>query len=219
MVTDTRLPELVKQLGRPHAQAVWDAGLSAIGQIDDIVRRHEIDCGFGWVEGYLHLPADGTSPKAAEKLEEEAELASELGFDADLPGRSAPGRHAGRSLRRAGADPSAPVPGGPRQGAGRGGRRHPRAHRGHRLQLEPAIAHGQRAPRDLRRPRDRHSQPARGHRRHHRGRAVPDEALAVHQLCGGGAYTERRGAGRALVGHRRPVPIPPRRAAPRPTIW
>lgn len=82
MVTDTRLPDLVKQLGRPHAQAVWDAGLSAIGQIDDIVRRHEIDCGFGWVEGYLHLPADGTSPKAAEKLKEEAELASELGFDA-----------------------------------------------------------------------------------------------------------------------------------------
>ena len=27
MVTDTRLPELVKRFGNPHAQAVWDAGL------------------------------------------------------------------------------------------------------------------------------------------------------------------------------------------------
>src|SRR5262245_39468862 len=33
MVTDTRLPTLVKQFGRTHAQAVWDAGLAAIDQI------------------------------------------------------------------------------------------------------------------------------------------------------------------------------------------
>ena len=38
MVTDTRLSELVKEFGRTHAQAVWDAGLAAIAQIDDIVR-------------------------------------------------------------------------------------------------------------------------------------------------------------------------------------
>ena len=82
MVTDTRLPDLVKQLGRPHAQAVWDAGLAGIAQMEEIVRRHGIDCDFGWVEGYLHLPADETKAKAAEKLKEEAELAAELGFDA-----------------------------------------------------------------------------------------------------------------------------------------
>ena len=40
MVTDTRFHDLVKQLGRDHAQAVWDAGISAIAQIDDIVREH-----------------------------------------------------------------------------------------------------------------------------------------------------------------------------------
>ena len=34
MVTDTRLRELVDSLGREHAQAVWDAGLAAIHQID-----------------------------------------------------------------------------------------------------------------------------------------------------------------------------------------
>src|SRR5690349_24593417 len=48
MVTDTRFSDLVDQLGRDHAQAVWDAGLAAIGRIDQLVRQHEIDCGFGW---------------------------------------------------------------------------------------------------------------------------------------------------------------------------
>src|SRR3954470_13142755 len=43
MVTDTRLSELVKRFGRNHAQAVWDAGLAAIAQIDDIVRANGID--------------------------------------------------------------------------------------------------------------------------------------------------------------------------------
>ena len=84
MVTDTRLPDLVRQLGRPHAQAVWDAGLAAIAEIDEIVRRHEIECGFGWVEGYLHLPPVERNAKAAEKLKEEAGLAAELGFDASF---------------------------------------------------------------------------------------------------------------------------------------
>ena len=57
MVTDTRLSDLADQFGRSHAQAVWDAGLAAIARIDEIVRQHEIDCGFDWVEGYLHLRA------------------------------------------------------------------------------------------------------------------------------------------------------------------
>jgi glycine/D-amino acid oxidase-like deaminating enzyme len=37
MVTDLRLAELVDRFGRNHAQAVWDAGLAAIAQIDTIV--------------------------------------------------------------------------------------------------------------------------------------------------------------------------------------
>jgi glycine/D-amino acid oxidase-like deaminating enzyme/nitrite reductase/ring-hydroxylating ferredoxin subunit len=82
MVTDTRLTELVEQLGRSHAQAVWDAGLAAIARIDDIVRRHEIECGFGWIEGYLHLPRGEARPKEVERLRRDAELAAELGFDA-----------------------------------------------------------------------------------------------------------------------------------------
>ena len=82
MVTDTRFHELVKQLGRPHAQAVWDAGLYAIARIDEIVREHEIDCGFDWVEGYLHLPRDESNRKETETLKQDVDLASDLGFDA-----------------------------------------------------------------------------------------------------------------------------------------
>jgi glycine/D-amino acid oxidase-like deaminating enzyme/nitrite reductase/ring-hydroxylating ferredoxin subunit len=82
MVTDTRLSDLADQLGRSHAQAVWDAGLAAIARIDDVVRQHEIDCAFGWVEGYLHLPPGDTQSRDVERLKRDAELAAELGFDA-----------------------------------------------------------------------------------------------------------------------------------------
>lgn len=82
MVTDRRLSDLANQLGRSHAQAVWDAGLAAIARIDDIVRQHEIDCGFDWVEGYLHLPQGETGAQDVASLKRDAELAAELGFDA-----------------------------------------------------------------------------------------------------------------------------------------
>jgi glycine/D-amino acid oxidase-like deaminating enzyme/nitrite reductase/ring-hydroxylating ferredoxin subunit len=96
MVTDDRLSELVRRFGRDHAQAVWDAGLAAISQIDTVVRAHAIDCAFEWVEGYLHAPIgeDGNTDEAS-ALEEDAKLASELGFDAtfvkDVPLVGGPG--------------------------------------------------------------------------------------------------------------------------------
>jgi glycine/D-amino acid oxidase-like deaminating enzyme len=83
MVTDTRLSDLVKGFGRTHAQAVWDAGLAAIAAIDDIVREHDIDAGFEWVDGYLHAPPDDDTSEASEKLKADATLAGELGFDAE----------------------------------------------------------------------------------------------------------------------------------------
>jgi len=83
MVTDTRLSDLVKGFGRTHAQAVWDAGLAAIAKIDDIVREHDIDAGFEWVNGYLHSPLDDDASDAAAELEADATLAGELGFDAE----------------------------------------------------------------------------------------------------------------------------------------
>jgi glycine/D-amino acid oxidase-like deaminating enzyme/nitrite reductase/ring-hydroxylating ferredoxin subunit len=81
MVTDTRLSELARKLGRDHARAVWDGGLAAIAQIDQIVRERQIDAGFAWVDGYLHAPIDGDPDPEA--LRGEAAAASDLGFDAE----------------------------------------------------------------------------------------------------------------------------------------
>jgi glycine/D-amino acid oxidase-like deaminating enzyme/nitrite reductase/ring-hydroxylating ferredoxin subunit len=83
MVTDTRLTELVKALGRTHAQAVWDAGLAAIATIDDIAREYGIDAGFERVDGYLHAPRNDDARDASEGLRTDATLAGELGFDAE----------------------------------------------------------------------------------------------------------------------------------------
>ena len=83
MVTDGRLSDLVNGFGRTHAQAVWDAGLAAIATIDDIVRTHAIDAEFEWVDGYLHAPSGEDPGEHAEHLKTDAQLAGELGFDAE----------------------------------------------------------------------------------------------------------------------------------------
>ena len=83
MVTDTRMTELVKRFGRNHAQAVWDAGLAAIATIDEVVREHAIDAGFEWVDGYLHAPLNDETSQEPERLQEDATLARDLGFDAE----------------------------------------------------------------------------------------------------------------------------------------
>ena len=84
MVTDVRISELVKTFGRDHAQAAWDAGLAAIWQIDSNIRELQIDCDFNWVPGYLHAPRDPSKQKEEVDFAEEAKIASELGFDAQL---------------------------------------------------------------------------------------------------------------------------------------
>jgi len=83
MVIDTRLKELVKTFGRDHAQATWDAGLTAIAQIEEIATEEEIICDFARVPGHLHAPREPALGEAA-SLEEEASLAHELGFDAEF---------------------------------------------------------------------------------------------------------------------------------------
>jgi len=95
MVTDTRLSELSRTCGATHAQAIWDAGLAAIAEIATIVREHQIACDFEWVSGYLHAPR-GRSDRQVEKVfEDEARLAGEMGFDAqvvnDVPFVGGPG--------------------------------------------------------------------------------------------------------------------------------
>lgn len=86
-VVDTDLPTLTRTFGDDHAQAVWDAGLAAIDQIDTIARANEIACDFRWVPGYRHVPFDAEPHVRArdlEALEAEAALARELGFDIEM---------------------------------------------------------------------------------------------------------------------------------------
>jgi glycine/D-amino acid oxidase-like deaminating enzyme/nitrite reductase/ring-hydroxylating ferredoxin subunit len=81
-VTDLRLHELVKNFGRDHAQAVWDAGAAAIDQIEEIAATEKIDCEFTRVPGYLHDPVEGGTKDEGRTLREDATLANEFGFDA-----------------------------------------------------------------------------------------------------------------------------------------
>ena len=80
-VTDLELGELVKYFGRDHARAAWDAGLAAIEQIDRIVHDEDIDCEWTWVAGYKHAVPGGTSDER-KALQQEAETAADLGFEA-----------------------------------------------------------------------------------------------------------------------------------------
>src|SRR5688572_14458552 len=67
-VTDLRIGELVKNFGRDHARAAWDAGLAAINQIYQTIETESIACEFAWVPGYLHAPLTGGAPDEAENL-------------------------------------------------------------------------------------------------------------------------------------------------------
>jgi glycine/D-amino acid oxidase-like deaminating enzyme/nitrite reductase/ring-hydroxylating ferredoxin subunit len=80
-VTDSDLTSLVNDFGRDHAQAVWDAGLAAIAEIDTIVENESIDCHWAWVPGYKFAALTGDAQKEADRLRKEAAVARELGFD------------------------------------------------------------------------------------------------------------------------------------------
>ena len=81
-VTDTPLSTLADRFGREHATAAWDAGLAALHAVHSHVQAEAIACDFAWVPGYLHAAsADDTAQ--AERLEREAALGDELGFDTE----------------------------------------------------------------------------------------------------------------------------------------
>jgi len=81
-VTDQRFHEMVKDFGRDHARATWDAGAAAIDEIERIVREEKIDCDFSRVTGYLHAPRSGGKTDERPNLKKDAKLANELGFNA-----------------------------------------------------------------------------------------------------------------------------------------
>ena len=85
MVTDAWLQRARRPFGRDHAQAVWDAGLAAIAQIDAIVARrgHRRATSSGCPAICTRRSATRRSRRdVAEAFREEAALAAELGFDA-----------------------------------------------------------------------------------------------------------------------------------------
>jgi glycine/D-amino acid oxidase-like deaminating enzyme/nitrite reductase/ring-hydroxylating ferredoxin subunit len=86
-VTDTPLAELVSTWGRDHAQATWEAGWAAIDQIERTVTTEGIACEFKWVPGYLHLSPQARGAerdRSIRSLQQDAETAEDLGFDAEL---------------------------------------------------------------------------------------------------------------------------------------
>ena len=62
-VTDAPLETLVKNVGRDHAQATWDAGACAVDEIERIVRAENIDCEFSRVPGFMHASVFGEGSK------------------------------------------------------------------------------------------------------------------------------------------------------------
>jgi glycine/D-amino acid oxidase-like deaminating enzyme/nitrite reductase/ring-hydroxylating ferredoxin subunit len=86
-VIDTDLTTLASTLGNARARAVWDAGLAAIDQIESLIEECDIQCGFRRVPGYHHAAVDAdddTVAKEAERLQAEAALATELGFNVEV---------------------------------------------------------------------------------------------------------------------------------------
>lgn len=83
MVTDLQLNELVKNFGQEVARAVWDAGHIAIDQIESHIEVEDIECDFKRVPGYLHEAIEGEGA-TRDELEEVADLARELGFEASF---------------------------------------------------------------------------------------------------------------------------------------
>ncbi len=81
-VTDKRLSELVKTFGKDHAQAAWEAGQAAMEQIGANVEEEQIHCAFAVVPGYLHAPWKDIPADESQRLQEDAALAVEMGFDA-----------------------------------------------------------------------------------------------------------------------------------------
>jgi glycine/D-amino acid oxidase-like deaminating enzyme/nitrite reductase/ring-hydroxylating ferredoxin subunit len=82
-VMDDRLSELVDRFGKERARMAWEGHVAAINTIESIARREGINCHFQRVPGFLMSPITQDATKEdVESLEQEAELARELGFDA-----------------------------------------------------------------------------------------------------------------------------------------
>lgn len=79
-ITDRRLTQLAKELGRDSAALVWHAGYHAIDRIEQIIKEEKISCGFRRVPAFLCAALYGKQDETA-SLDQEAALARAMGFD------------------------------------------------------------------------------------------------------------------------------------------
>ena len=89
-VTDTRVTELVKQLGQEAARLFWEGGATAIEQIAALVGRTGTECEFRWVNGYLHAPLDEKlDERERDRLRSDADWAAKLYREGRAPSAEA----------------------------------------------------------------------------------------------------------------------------------
>lgn len=93
-VIDLALHELSSTFGRETAKLVWEGGTAAVNTIEQIGRTVNAECEFRRVPGFRHLPV-GADDDGVEALQEECDLANDLGFAAtflnDVPRIGQPG--------------------------------------------------------------------------------------------------------------------------------
>jgi len=80
-VTDIGLSEMVSRFGRDAARRVWQGGATAIDLIETNASNRSIACGFQRVPGFLCAPFVDADDHRKD-LQEQADLAAELGFAA-----------------------------------------------------------------------------------------------------------------------------------------
>jgi len=80
-ITDLRLSKLLHKLGKDHAQAVLDAGFSAIDTLETICENESIECHFTRVPGFLHASLTDIKDESRE-FDSEMKAAEELGIEA-----------------------------------------------------------------------------------------------------------------------------------------
>lgn len=82
-VMDTRLTELAKTFGDDGARTLWEAGQTAINQMDQIANQCGVGCELASVNGFLYL-ADPEDEAGLQELHNEVETAKRLGISAEF---------------------------------------------------------------------------------------------------------------------------------------
>jgi glycine/D-amino acid oxidase-like deaminating enzyme len=69
-------------LGKDAAKAFWEGGAAAIDEIARIVQATRAGCEFTWLPGYLHESINAPDRRESDRLQKDAALATEFGFNA-----------------------------------------------------------------------------------------------------------------------------------------